>query len=159
MLVVRRVYRLVLDLRRRLQLRDERVHRLAPRIVPQQVPDLVVRVHQRAVLLRVRIAARLEEGGDLGFMDVADMAPGMAQVVANMRKGEVSPLLSLGPSSAQVAVLDIEEAKVDTADAEAKPDEATARRIEEILRRPRVQERLQQYTTELRQKALVDIRL
>ena len=108
---------------------------------------------------KVSVGPNPEEGGDLGFMDVADMAPGMAQVVANMRKGEVSPLLSLGPSSAQVAVLDIEEAKVDTADAEAKPDEATARRIEEILRRPRVQERLQQYTTELRQKALVDIRL
>ena len=35
----------------------------------------------------------------------------------------------------------------------------TARRIEGILRNPRVQERFQQYTTELRQKALVDIRL
>ena len=55
-------------------------------------------------------------------------------------------------------MLDVEVPEVD-AKSEAKPDEATAARIEEILRRPRLQERLQQYTTELRQKALVDIRL
>ena len=35
----------------------------------------------------------------------------------------------------------------------------SGRRIEGILRNPRVQERFQQYSTELRQKALVDIRL
>ena len=84
--------------------------------------------------------------------------PGMAQVVSSMGKGDVSPLLNVGPSQVQVAVLDVEAVAVDEK-ADAKPDEATAARIEDILRRPRVQERLQQYTTELRQKALVDIRL
>jgi hypothetical protein len=43
--------------------------------------------------------------------------------------------------------------------AEAKPDAETAKRIEDILRRPRLQGRFQQYSTELREKALVDIRI
>ena len=107
---------------------------------------------------KVSVGPNPEEGGDLGFLEVADMAPGMAQVVSGMGKGDISPLLNVGPSQIQVAVLDVEAPEVDEK-AEAKPDEDTARRIEEILRRPRLQERLQQYTTELRQKALVDIRL
>ena len=107
---------------------------------------------------KVSVGPSPEEGGDLGFMDISDMAPGMAQVVSGLGKGEVSPLLNVGPSKVQVALLDIETPEVD-AKADAKPDAETAARIEEILRRPRVQERLQQYTTELRQKALVDIRL
>ena len=107
---------------------------------------------------KVSVGPNPEEGGDLGFMEIGDMAPGMAQVVSSMGKGDVSPLLNVGPSQIQVAVLDVEAVAVDEK-ADAKPDEATAARIEDILRRPRVQERLQQYATELRQKALVDIRL
>lgn len=107
---------------------------------------------------KVSVGPNPEEGGDLGFMAIGDMAPGMAQVVSSMGKGDVSPLINVGPSQIQVAVLDIEAAEVDEK-SDAKPDAATAARIEEILRRPRLQERLQQYTTELRQKALVDIRL
>ena len=110
------------------------------------------------VARRLSVGPNPEEGGDLGFMDIADMAPGMAQVVSGMSKGSVSPLINVGPSRVQVSVLDIEAAE-QAENAEAKPDEATARRIEDILRRPRLQERLQQYTSELRQKALVDIRL
>jgi hypothetical protein len=93
----------------------------------------------------------------MGFMELSEMAPGMVDVVARMRKGEVSPLLNTGSVKAQVALLDFEEAVVPE-NSEAKPDADTARRIEEILRRPRIQDRLQQYTTELRNKALIDIR-
>ena len=107
---------------------------------------------------KVSVGPSPEEGGDLGFMEIGEMAPGMAQIVSGMGKGDVSPVINVGPSHVQIAVLDIEVPEVDEK-AEAKPDEDTAKRIEEILRRPRVQERLQQYTTELRQKALVDIRL
>ena len=103
------------------------------------------------VARRLSVGPNPEEGGDLGFMDIA-------QVVSGMSKGSVSPLINVGPSRVQVAVLDIEAAE-QAENADAKPDEATARRIEDILRRPRLQERLQQYTSELRQKALVDIRL
>ena len=105
---------------------------------------------------KVSVSPNAENGGDLGVMAVSDMAPGMAQVVSGLSKGSVSPLLALGEAKAQVMLIDLEEAE---GAADAKPDAETARRIENILRNPRVQERFQQYTTELRQKALVDIRL
>ena len=105
---------------------------------------------------KVSVGPNAENGGDLGVMAVSDMAPGMAQVVSGLSKGSVSPLLTLGEAKAQVMLIDLEEAE---GAADAKPDAETARRIENILRNPRVQERFQQYTTELRQKALVDIRL
>ncbi|MBR3880467.1 MAG: SurA N-terminal domain-containing protein [Mailhella sp.] len=106
---------------------------------------------------KISVGPNPEEGGDMGFMELSEMAPGMVDVVARMRKGEVSPLLNTGSVKAQVALLDFEEAVVPE-NSEAKPDADTARRIEEILRRPRIQDRLQQYTTELRNKALIDIR-
>ncbi|MBR6673306.1 MAG: SurA N-terminal domain-containing protein [Mailhella sp.] len=105
---------------------------------------------------KVSVGPNAENGGDLGVMAVSDMAPGMAQVVSGLSEGSVSPLLNLGEAKAQVMLIDLEEAE---GAADAKPDAETARRIENILRNPRVQERFQQYTTELRQKALVDIRL
>ena len=106
---------------------------------------------------KVSIGPNPEEGGDMGFMDVADMAEGMANIVSQMSKGQVSPVIPLSPNKVQIALLDFEENEA-AVSADAKPDEETARRIEDILRRPRLQERFQQYTTELRNKALVDIR-
>ena len=105
---------------------------------------------------KVSVGPNAEEGGDMGVMAISDMAPGMAQIVASLREGAVSPLLPLGEAKGQLMLIDLEEAE---GAADAKPDADTARRIEGILRNPRVQERFQQYTTELRQKALVDIRL
>ncbi len=106
---------------------------------------------------KVSVGPNPEGGGDMGYMEIADMAPGMASVVSGMSEGSISPLLTLNPNKAQVALLDLEEAEVSES-ADAKPDADTAKRIEDILRRPRVQERFQQYTTDLRAKALVNIR-
>ena len=105
---------------------------------------------------KVSVGPNAAEGGDMGVMAISEMAPGMAQVVSSLREGDVSPLLPLGEAKGQVMLIDLEEVE---GSADAKPDADTARRIESMLRSPRVQERFQQYTTELRQKALVDIRL
>lgn len=106
---------------------------------------------------RISVGPNAQEGGDLGFMALSDMAPGMMEQVSQMKKGDVSPLLSMNTNKAQIALLDFEEAEgVDMS--EAVPDAETARRIEQILRRPRLQERFQQYTAQLRDKALIDIR-
>ena len=105
----------------------------------------------------VSIGPNAQEGGDLGFMNLADMAPGMMEQVSRMKKGDVSPLLSMNANKVQIALLDFEEAEnVDNSN--AVPDAETARRIEQILRRPRLQERFQEYTAQLRGKALIDIR-
>lgn len=105
----------------------------------------------------VSIGPNPQGGGDLGFMELSDMAPGMMEQVSMMKKGDVSPLLTMNANKAQIALLDFEEAE--NADhSNAVPDSQTAMRIEQILRRPRLQERFQQYTEQLRDKALVDIR-
>jgi len=106
----------------------------------------------------VSIGPNPEGGGDMGFMALDDMAPGMVQYVSRMKKGDVSPVIDMSANKAQIALLDVEEAELPDA-ADAKPDEETAKRIEQILRGPRLQERFKQYTEQLRSRALVDIRI
>lgn len=106
---------------------------------------------------RVSIGPNPQGGGDLGFMELSDMAPGMMEQVSHMRKGDVSPLLSMNANKVQIALLDFEEAE-NVEHSDAVPDSQTAMRIEQILRRPRLQERFQEYTAQLRDKALIDIR-
>lgn len=106
---------------------------------------------------KVSIGPNAEGGGDLGFVTLSDMAPGMLDQVSRMKKGDVSPLLSMNATKVQIALLDFEEAE-NTDQSNAVPDSDTARRIEQILRQPRLQERFQQYTAQLRDKALIDIR-
>ena len=105
----------------------------------------------------VSIGPNPQGGGDLGFMELSDMAPGMMEQVSHMRKGDVSPLLSMNANKVQIALLDFEEAE-NVEHSDAVPDSQTAMRIEQILRRPRLQERFQEYTAQLRDKALIDIR-
>lgn len=95
-------------------------------------------------------------GGDMGFVALSDMAPALLEQVSHMKKGEVSPLLRLPANFAQVALLDVEEGGGDVS--EAVPDAETARRIEQILRRPRIEERFKQYSEQLRARSLIEIR-
>lgn len=109
------------------------------------------------VCRQVSVGPNAADGGDMGFVELADMAPGMLDEVSRLREGEVSPLLDLGGSKAQIALLEMKEAE--GADlSKAVPDADTAARIEQMLRGPRVQERFKEYIAGLRAKALVDIR-
>ena len=105
----------------------------------------------------VSIGPNAEGGGDLGFMALSDMAPGMLDQISRMKKGDVSPLLNMNATKVQIALLDFEESET-AAQSDAVPDSNTAGRIEQILRQPRLQERFEQYTAQLRDKALIDIR-
>ncbi len=106
---------------------------------------------------RVSVGPNPAGGGDMGFVETSDMAPGLLQQISGMKKGQVSPVLNMGVSRAQVCLLDVEEGNAaDMKD--AKPDPATAKQIEQILREPRLKERFEQYRKELRNKALIDIR-
>ena len=60
----------------------------------------------------VSIGPNAEGGGDLGFMALSDMAPGMLDQVSRMKKGDVSPLLSMNATKVQIALLDFEEAEI-----------------------------------------------
>ncbi len=105
----------------------------------------------------VSIGPSPEDGGDLGFMDLSDMAPALLEQVSLMKKGDVSPLMRLPANYAQIALLDVDQGDGEAA-SDATPDPATAQRIEQILRRPRVEERFKQYTEQLRAKSLIELR-
>ncbi len=105
----------------------------------------------------VSVGPNASGGGDMGYVELSDMAPALLEQISHMNKGEISPLLRLPANYAQVALLDVERG--DNAEAsQAVPDPAAAQRIEQILRRPRIEERFKQYTAQLRSRALIDIR-
>ena len=54
----------------------------------------------------VSIGPNAEGGGDLGFMALSDMAPGMLDQISRMKKGDVSPLLNMNATKVQIALLD-----------------------------------------------------
>lgn len=109
------------------------------------------------VAREITVGPNKEGGGDMGFMDVADLAPALRMAVSGLEEGQVSPLVSTQVNMAQICLL--ERAEGDGEDASiAELDEATRARIEEILAQPRLQARLEDYLRELRSKALVDIR-
>lgn len=106
---------------------------------------------------KLTVGPNQEGGGDMGVMDVADLAPALRMAVSELKEGQVSPLFATQVSMAQICLLErIEGGNGD--DSRAGPDDVTRARIEEVLAQPRLQARLADYLRELRSKALVDIR-
>lgn len=114
------------------------------------------------VARQVSVGPNPEGGGDLGFMAVEELAPILRQEVENLKEGQVSKLFDLQVNKAQMRLVEVTSPEVapDVAKemANAMPDAATATRIEEMLRQPRLEARFKEYTDQLRAKALVDIR-
>ena len=106
---------------------------------------------------QVSVGPNAQDGGDMGFMELDDLAPVLRTEVETLKKGQVSGLFDMQLNKAQVWLIDsvAPEAAAQSGDV---PDEATAARIEEILRAPRLEARFQEYTEQLRNRALVDIR-
>lgn len=106
---------------------------------------------------QVSVGPNAQEGGDMGFMELDDLAPVLRTEVETLKKGQVSGLFDMQLNKAQVWLIEsaAPEASVESGD---QPDEATAARIEELLRTPRLEARFQEYTEQLRNRALVDIR-
>lgn len=106
---------------------------------------------------KITVGPNQEGGGDMGFMDVADLAPALRMAVSELKEGQVSPLFATQVSQAQICLLDRAEGEDETGNSSG-PDDATRARIEEVLAQPRLQARLADYLRELRSRALVDIR-
>lgn len=106
---------------------------------------------------QVSVGPNAQEGGDMGFMELDDLAPVLRAEVETLKKGQVSGLFDMQLNKAQVWLMD-SIAPDSAAQENDRPDEATAARIEEILRAPRLEARFQEYTEQLRNRALVDIR-
>jgi len=107
------------------------------------------------VARKVSVGPNAQDGGDLGYMNVDDLAHILQQQVALLKKGDVSEVFDMQVNKAQISLLDVTSAEEAP---QAVPDAATAARIEEILKAPRLDVRFREYTRQLREKALVDIR-
>lgn len=105
----------------------------------------------------VSIGPNPDKGGDLGTMNVSDLAPALLEHLAGLKEGQVSSLFTLEGVQAQVRLI----AKGASEQAYSSDDslEALTPQIERILREPKLQERYAEYMDQLRKRAVVDIRL
>ncbi len=122
-------------------------------------------------------------GGDMGFIALRDIAPGLSDLVASLGEGEISPLLDFGSNAGQVKVIAIRypkgheptppppprEEPTFTPPTEPSPpavqitsvsqlDPETRQRVEMALRMPRMESRFTEYQDQLRKNAIIDIR-
>lgn len=110
------------------------------------------------VARQVSIGPNPEGGGDLGFMESADMAPALREAVATLKKGEVSGLFEMSLNKAQAQLLEAGASEQGSSSAPVL-DPSTAAQIEQSLREPRLEARFAEYQEQLRKKAIVEIRL
>ncbi len=99
------------------------------------------------------VGPQAEEGGNLGYMVDKDMSNDILYYVQSMNKGEITSLIDLGSSKAQVLLLDKRESTQDII-----IDDAMKQNITEILSNPKREERYNAYINQINKKALVDIR-
>ena len=102
---------------------------------------------------KVSVGPMKEQGGDLGFIPWNDLAPDVKSQIGNLKQGEVTELFLLNGMPAQIKLLD------SNTDGSTSSLEEVSGQIENILRQPKMQERLVEYMEQLRKRAVIDIRL
>ncbi len=93
-----------------------------------------------------------KSGGRIEMAPWKALGPGMRKVLDGLKDGEFSPLIPVEGNKIVLRRNSVSEGKALSLQ-EARP------RIEEILREPRLQERFREYAQQLRDKAVIDIRL
>lgn len=105
--------------------------------------------------LKYSIAPNKEKGGDMGPVEWDRLNPEWESRLTKMKPGDVTEIFDLQGHKAQVHLFrpgGNSEMKILTLE-EAKPQ------IDAILRQPKAMERFDEYTGQLRKKAVIDIRL
>jgi peptidyl-prolyl cis-trans isomerase SurA len=98
------------------------------------------------------IDASAKNGGNVGDVPWNSMSPKLHNVLNTLKDGEISPPLKFEKNIAVVRRNFVRDGGPQTL------DEASGR-IEEILREPKLQERFKEYAQQLRDKAVVDVRM
>jgi peptidyl-prolyl cis-trans isomerase SurA len=98
------------------------------------------------------VAPNAIDGGKMGVIPWKDLNPEWRRVLANMRVGEVSPIIRSG-NAAYLLCLNttIEDTSLSL--------EEVAAEIEDRLREPKLNQRFEEYYGQLRKNAVVDVRL
>lgn len=108
----------------------------------------------------ISIGPMREQGGELGSIAAVDLAPVLLEHLAGLKPGQVSTPFSMdGGVQAQVKLLSSEAGKASASSGASDSLEALTPQIERILREPKMQERYVEYMEQLRNRAVVDIRL
>ena len=100
----------------------------------------------------ISVGPKASEGGDLGEIAWQDLAPALQSRLAPLKPGEVSGLFPINKLQAQVML-------ISSTSGSARSLEEASPQIENLLREPRLEERYQEYATQLRKRAVVDVRL
>ncbi len=95
------------------------------------------------------------DGGSLGYMSIADLAPPIQFQVKKMRVGEVSAIFSLGNTEAQIKLLKSSEKEPSASDVIA---ENVRNQIESRLRQEKVADKVDEYIQQIKSKAIISIK-
>lgn len=93
-----------------------------------------------------------DSGGNLGELVWMDVSPEWREALDGLAPGEITSLLSIQGYQGVLQVASV-------TDGNTLPLEEVSTRIEQILRKPRLEERFDDYSAKLREKAVVDNRL
>lgn len=98
------------------------------------------------------VGPKRNEGGDLGEMPWSSLDPAWRDRLAALAPGEVSDIFEANGLKTQVKLTELIDGEGQSL------DEAYAQ-IEAILREPKLQQRFEEYTSQLRKRAMIDVRL
>lgn len=96
--------------------------------------------------------ATSKNGGHVGKIPWGSLPEGFRKLLTTMSAGQLTPIVTIEGAPAVIRFNEMSEGKAQTFE-EATPQ------IENIIREPRLQERFTEYITQLRNKAVVDIRI
>jgi len=95
--------------------------------------------------------AAAKDGGDLGTFKKGDMIPEIESAVSTMKPGEISELVT---TPAGIHIIKLEE----RSKGKAKPFEEVKAELEELLYKKKSEERFNQWVTDLRKGAAIEIK-
>lgn len=101
----------------------------------------------------VSIGPNPQKGGTVGPVPMAEMNPTWRERISSMQPGEISEIFTIEGHKAQLHFIGMQGSGEIMSQAEA------TKQIENMLREPRLMERFKEYTDQLRNKAVIDIRL
>ncbi len=102
---------------------------------------------------QITLGPNKEGGGHLGPVDFAKMPPQLVSFVQNVAEGEVTPIIMLNGKRSQFKVVKSVKGGETMSFSQAEPI------ANQMVREPRLQERFKEYVEQLRQKAVIDIRI
>lgn len=105
-----------------------------------------------AAVRAVSIGPKPQEGGLMPPVPLSDMNPAWRERILSMKPGQVSEIFTVENHKAQVHYISMQGGAEELSLAEA------TKQIENILREPKLMERFQEYSEQLRNKAVIDIR-